>query len=139
MLRCAIFLTAIVLLSSCANPPHEEFKAAEYMVGKAYSLQAPEFAPVEYQAAQTALTDAYVSMEEADYGDARDSIEFALNHARRAVVLSKELQTKRIKDEEQRALEEKQARQAAFEKALSYTPSYFSPDYTADVRISSKW
>jgi nucleoid-associated protein YgaU len=118
MLRCAVFLTTIILLSSCAKPPHEEFKAAEYMVGKAYAMQASEFAPAEYQAASTALTDAEKAMEATDYGDARDSIEFALKHARRAVVLAEELQAKRAKDEAQRALEEEQARQAAFAKAL---------------------
>ena len=119
MLRCAIFLTTIILLSSCAKPPHEEFRAAEYMVGKAYAMQASEFAPTEYQAARTALTDAHRAMEETDYGDARDSIEFALKHARRAVVLSKELQAKRDEDEAQRALLEEQARQAAAAKALA--------------------
>ncbi len=119
MLRCAIFLTTIILLSSCAKPPHEEFKAAEYMVGKAYAMQASEFAPAEYQAARTALTDAHRAMGTADYGDARDSLEFALTHARRAVVLSGELQAKRIKDEAQRTLEEEQARQAAAVKALA--------------------
>ena len=119
MLRCAIFLTAVIFLCSCAKPPHEEFRAAEYMVGKAYALQASEFAPAEYQAARTALTDAHRSMEETDYSDARDSIEFALKHARRAVVLSKELQAKRDEDEAQRALLEEQARQAAAAKTLA--------------------
>ncbi len=118
MLRCAIFLITIILLSSCAKPPKEEFKAAEYMVGKAYAMQASEFAPTEYQAARTALTDASKAMQETDYSDARDSIEFALKHARRAVVLTEELQAKLAKDEAKRALEEEQAYQVAFAKAL---------------------
>ncbi len=117
MLRSLIFITIAVLLSSCAKPPHAELDAAEYMVGRAYSMQAMEFAPTEYQAAKTALADARKSMQEKDYGDANDSLEFSLKHARRAVVLTQENQAKRAEEEAQRALEEEETRQAALAKA----------------------
>lgn len=116
MLRSLIYITIAVLLSSCAKPPHAELDAAEYMVGRAFAMQAMEFAPTEYQAAKTALTDARKSMQEADYSDASDSLEFSLKHARRAVVLTEEGKAKRAEKEAQRALEEERARQAALAK-----------------------
>ncbi len=117
MLRSLIVITIAVLLSSCAKPPHTELDAAEYMVGRAYAMQAKEFAPTEFQAAKTALSDARKSMQDKDYGDARDSLEFALRHARRAVVLTKENQTKRAEEEAQILLQEEKARQVALANA----------------------
>jgi len=117
MLRSLIFITIAVLLSSCAKPPHAELDAAEYMVGRAFAMQAMEFAPTEYQAAKTALTDARKSMQKTDYGDALDSLEFSLKHARRAVVLTEEAKAKRAEEESLRAIEEEQARQVALAKA----------------------
>jgi len=117
MLRSLIVITIAVLLSSCAKPPHAELDAAEYMVGRAYAMQAMEFAPTEFQAAKTALSDARKSMQEKDYGDARDSLEFSLKHARRAVVLTKENQAKRAAEEAQIILQEEKARQVALANA----------------------
>jgi len=117
MLRSLIFIIIAVLLSSCAKPPRAELDAAEYMVGKAYAMQALEFAPTEFQAAKSALTDARKSMQDKDYGAARDSLEFSLKHARRAAVLTKEHQAKRAEAEAQRALEEEKIRESALAKA----------------------
>ena len=116
MLRCLFFLIVAAFLSSCAKPPHQELEAAEYMVGRAYAMQAMEFAPTEYQSAKTALADARKSIQEAEYSEARDSLEFSLKHARRAAVLTKEIQAKRAKEETQRVLEEEKARQIAISK-----------------------
>jgi hypothetical protein len=77
MLRCLFFIITALLLNSCAKPPLQELDAAEYMVGRAYAKQASEFAPAEYQAARSALNDARESMQDKDYGDARDSLDFA--------------------------------------------------------------
>ena len=84
----------------------------EYMVGRAYAMQATEFAPTEYQAALTALTDARKAMGEADYSDARDSLEFALKHARRAFEISREGLAIRAEQETQRAKAEQEALEA---------------------------
>lgn len=108
MLRYLIFLTIVVLLTSCTKPPHLELDAAEYMVGRAYANQAEEFAPTEYQSAKTALADARKAMQETDYGKAQDSLEFSLKHARRAIILAEEAQAKRIKEELLRAKEEEE-------------------------------
>jgi nucleoid-associated protein YgaU len=112
MLRYLIFLTTIILLSSCAKHPHQELSAAENMVGRAYAMQAAEFAPTEYQAARNALTNAHQDIEAANYSDARNSLEFSLKHARRAVALTEERQAKRIEEEAQRALKEEKTLQA---------------------------
>ena len=122
MLRCLFFIITALLLCSCAKPPLQELDAAEYMVGRAYAKQATEFAPAEYQAARTALNDARAAMQDSDYGDARDSLDFSLQHARRAVVLAEEAQDRRLKEEEQVRIEE-QARLKALEGQEQKAPA----------------
>ena len=117
MLRCLITLALVASLVACAKPPHQELDAAEYMVKRARELQAMDFAPVEYQAAHTALSDAHRAMDRADYGDARDSVEYALQHARRAVSLAEEGKARLEREEAEKAILAKQARQAEREKA----------------------
>lgn len=119
MLRLLLLLIVTSLLSSCAKPPYQEMDAAEYLVEQAYAMEAMEFAPTEYTAARTALNDARQAMDDKDYGDAGDSIEFALKHARRALILTEEGKARRAA-EEARRIREEEARQAemAKEKAL---------------------
>ena len=90
MLRCLTLLVITALVSACAKAPYQEMDAAEHMVTRAGSMQALEYAPAEDQAAHTALNDARRAMQVSDYASARDSIEFALQHARRAAVLAEE-------------------------------------------------
>ena len=117
MLRCLITLALVASLVSCAKPPHQELDAAEFMVNRARELQAMDFAPVEYQAARTALSDAHRAMDKADYGDARDSVEYALQHARRAVSLAEEGKARLERKEAEQAILAEQARQAERKKA----------------------
>jgi len=121
MLRCLFFIITALLLSSCAKPPLQELDAAEYMVGRAYAKQAAEFAPAEYQAARTALNDARAAIQDSDYGDARDSLDFSLQHARRAVALSEEGQARRLKEEKDQARIE-EARLKAIEERKQKAP-----------------
>ena len=123
MLRHLIILTVLVLLSACAKPPHQELDAAQYMVSKAYAMQALEFAPAEYQAAHTALSDARRAMDKSDFSAARDSLDYALQHARRAITLSAEGQAKRTAEAAQKALEDAQVRQADQQKVQTEPPS----------------
>jgi nucleoid-associated protein YgaU len=116
MLRCLFFIITALLLNSCAKPPLQELDAAEYMVGRAYAKQAAEFAPAEYQAARTALNDARTAMQDSDYCDARDSLVFYLQHARRAVVLAEEAQARRLKEEKEQVRIEEDARLKALEE-----------------------
>jgi hypothetical protein len=117
ILRCLITFALVASLVSCAKPPHQELDAAEYMVKKARELQAMDFAPVEYQAAHTALSDAHGAMDKADYGDARDSVEYALRHARRAVSLAEEGKAKLEREQTEKAILAEQAQQAERKKA----------------------
>ena len=117
MLRCLITLALVAALVSCAKPPHQELDAAEFMVNRARELQAMDFAPVEYQAARTALSDAHRAMDKADYGDARDSVEYALQHARRAFSLAEEGKARLEREESEQAILAEQARQAERKKA----------------------
>jgi hypothetical protein len=116
MLRCLFFLCIAALLSSCAKPPLLELDAAEYMLNRAREKQAMEFAQSEYLAAHSALADARRAIEKSDYKGARDTLDFALLHARRAAVLSEERQARRALEEaaqKRRAQEEEKARQEA--------------------------
>ena len=117
MLRCLIILALVASLVSCAKPPHQELDTAEYMVKRARELQAMDFAPVEYKAARTALSDARMAMDKADYADARDSVEYALQHARRAVSLAEEGKARLEQEEAEQAILAEQARQAERKKA----------------------
>ncbi|MGD9019491.1 MAG: DUF4398 domain-containing protein [Desulfuromonadales bacterium] len=121
MWRCLLILALVAALVSCARPPHQEMDAAEYMVKRAQELQAMDFAPVEYQAAHTALNDAHRAMDKAEYGDARDSLEYALLHARRAVALAEEGRARSEQEEAERIILEEQARQAEEREAPTLT------------------
>ena len=113
MWRNLTIIAFLALLCSCAKPPYQELDAAEYTLRRAHRLQALEYAPTEYQAAHTALNDARRAMEQADYGEARDSLEFSLLHARRAVILAKEGRARRAEEARRAAEAEEQARLAA--------------------------
>ena len=65
-------------------------------------MQAMEFAPTEYTAARTALNDARQAMQDKDYGDAEDSIEFALKHTQRAIARTEEGKAKQTAEEAKR-------------------------------------
>lgn len=121
MLRGFFTFAFVVLLVSCAKPPHQEMDAAEDMVKRASKLQPMQFAPVEYQAAQTALSNARRAMDNADYGDARDAIESALLHARRAVALAEEGRARLEQEEAEKAALAERARQVEQIKAQTIT------------------
>lgn len=113
MSRSLTILLTVVLLCSCAKPPHQELNAVEYLVAKAGSMNALEYAPSEYKASHTALSAAHRAMEKSDYEDARESLELALQHARRAVALAEEGHARRVAEEAaERARAEEQARLA---------------------------
>jgi nucleoid-associated protein YgaU len=109
MLRCLLLFAILIFSYSCTKPPYMEMDEAEYMVNRAQEKQALEFAPSEYNAAQTALIDARKAMGQADYTAARESLEFALKHAHRAVELAEEGQIRQAAEEaaERRRVEEK--------------------------------
>ena len=121
MLRCLFTLALVIALGSCVKPPYQEMDSAEFMVNRARQLQAVDFAPVEYQAAQTALGDARRAMDKADYGDARDALEYALLQARRAVALAEEGRARLEQEEAEKAALAERARQVEQIKAQAIT------------------
>jgi nucleoid-associated protein YgaU len=133
MFRRLFLFTVGVLLCSCAKPPLTHpplirMEAAEYMVSRAREKQAQEFAPSEYQAAQSALTDAHSAMEINDYNKAAESLNFALTHARRAVKLAEEGQARRVEEEAKQIREAERARQAAQVKVKEMEPPPQKPE-----------
>lgn len=89
-LRWTVLIIGLLLTAGCAKPPYQELDAAEFMLARARALQAPAYAPTEFQAAYDALQDARDAMQNYQYGDAEDSLAFALQHARRAITLTQE-------------------------------------------------
>lgn len=115
MRHCFILLVAAALLGGCAKPPYQELDAVEYMVNYARALQAPDYAPTEFGAAEEALNDARASIKETNYKAARASLRFSMQHARRAAVITEELKTKQ-EEAARLAREAEAARQAEAQK-----------------------
>ncbi|MEJ2470420.1 MAG: LysM peptidoglycan-binding domain-containing protein [Desulfuromonadales bacterium] len=109
MLRFFLYGCLILLVSACAKPPYRELSAAEQVVKRAHRLHALEFAPTEYQAAHSALQDARMAINATEYDKARDSLDFAVLHANRAIALSQDGQARQAAEEEARRIAEAEA------------------------------
>lgn len=106
-----ILLTILFLvLAACAKPPQFELETTEHVLGQARQLGAEQYAPTEYLAAQSALQDGQAQMAENKFRAARETLALALEHARRAVVVTQETRAKetaelaRLKAEAEEAL-----------------------------------
>jgi nucleoid-associated protein YgaU len=114
----------LALLLACAKPTPQELDAAEYLVVRAYNHQAFAYAPEDYQAALAALEDGRRLMTEHEYRAARESLDYARQHALRAYSLTdiakaREAEEARRKAEEEARLKaEEEARRAAEEARL---------------------
>jgi nucleoid-associated protein YgaU len=117
MLRNLALITLLLALVACAKPPLQELAAAEQLLSRARSLQAQEWAPSEFQAAEKALDDARQATDATDYSDARESLEYAFKHARRATVIAEEELARQRAEEQARRAAEKLAREAALARA----------------------
>jgi nucleoid-associated protein YgaU len=97
--------------------------AAEYTMSRAQAMQAMEFAPAEYQSAQTAMADARKAMQETNYSDARESLEFALKHANRAIFLTNDSKLRLAEEEARRIREEEKTSPVILEKSPVVEPA----------------
>ena len=108
-LRLVFYLCILLVLSGCAKPPKFELDTTEQVIEQARALDAEEYAPTEFQAAGDALLDGRALMKQGEYKSARNTLTLALEHARRAVIVTQELRAKE-------AAEQLAKRQAAAEK-----------------------
>ena len=106
-LYCIVCASLLVGLTACAKPPQQKLDAAEYMLDRARASQAATYAPTEYQSAHEALQSAHEAINDREYGKAEDSLDYSLQHSRRAIEQTEETKA-RIKAEEM-ALRKKQA------------------------------
>lgn len=116
-LRLIFSLFILLVLTGCVKPPKFELDTTEQVIEQARALDAKEYAPTEFQAAGDALLDGRSLMKQGKYKAARSTLTLALEHARRAVIVTQELRAKEAADrlaKRQAAAEE--IRQAA-EKA----------------------
>jgi LysM repeat protein len=110
-----IAFCSFLSLVGCAKPPQQQLEAAEYMVAKAYAADAETYAAAEYQAANAALQAGQAAIESRSYSSAEESLEFALQHARRAISLTIDTKEKLAAEQEaQRRIEAERA--AAMER-----------------------
>ena len=110
-----IVFCSFLSLVGCAKPPQQQLEAAEYMVAKAYAAEAEVYAAAEYQAANAALLAGQIAIENRKYSSAEESLEFALQHARRAISLTIDTKEKLAAEQEiQRKIEAE--RTAAMER-----------------------
>ncbi|HKL25793.1 MAG TPA: LysM peptidoglycan-binding domain-containing protein [Desulfuromonadales bacterium] len=119
ILRWAFLIFILLALIACAKPPLFEKKTAEHVIAQAKALDAQQYAPTEYQAALEAFRDGQALMDQGNYRAAGDALEFALEHARRAVSVTNETRAREVAEAAERArrraAEEARARQAAEE------------------------
>ncbi len=109
-----IFLIILLLaLGACAKPPQFELETAEHVLGQAHLLNAEHYAPTEYQAAKDALADGQTLMASKKFKSAQETLDLALEHARRAFVVTQEAHTKEAEELAQRKAAAEEARQAA--------------------------
>ena len=95
-----ILLTIILFsVAACAKPPHFELETAEQVIEQARSIEAAEYAPTEFRAASEAFEDGKAMMQKKEYGSARETLTLALEHARRAVVVTQEARARETADE----------------------------------------
>ena len=117
LIRWLIILGIPALLAACAKPPRQELHATEYLVVRAHSNQARNYAPEEYQAALSALEDGRLLIAGRDYKAARASLAFARQHALRAYSLTEVAKARAAAEEEIRRAAEEEARIRAEEEA----------------------
>lgn len=99
ILRWILLTIVLFSMTACAKPPQFELDTAEQVVEQARSLEAAEYAPTEFQAASEALEDGRALMRKGEYRSARVTLRFALEHARRAVLVTQEARARQAADE----------------------------------------
>ena len=109
-LSIALILLALI---SCAKPPLHERETTAQLIAQARAREAESYAPPEDQAADAALRDGQRLMDRGEYGEARDAFNLAMEHARRAVVVTQEGRAKEAADERAKRQAAEEARQAA--------------------------
>ncbi|APG23839.1 MAG: DUF4398 domain-containing protein [Syntrophotalea acetylenica] len=96
MPRLIIFLLALLFLTGgCVAPPLQELQSARSALEEALAAEAPVLAPNAYQAAQDALRDGEVLVQDKKYKLAREILPFAEAHARRAILQAQREQADR--------------------------------------------
>jgi nucleoid-associated protein YgaU len=111
--RGALLTFLLLALTACAKPPQFELEMTEQVIDQANALHAEMYAATELQAANEALRDGRVQMKHGAYGKARNTLELALEHARRAVLVTQEAHAKEVAEELAKREAAEQARQAA--------------------------
>lgn len=114
-IRWILLAILFMVLAACAKPPQFEMETTEHVLGRAHQLGAEHYAPTEYLAALDALQDGQAQMAENKFRAARETLALALEHARRAVVVTEEARARETAEIARLKAEAEEARQAAEE------------------------
>ncbi len=98
--RLLLIIALIILVSACAKPPVESLDDARSSVARAYAVGAAQYAPGEFQLANSALQAAELQVEKREYSKAVRTLELAQRYSREALSLT-------IERKEQQAAEQK--------------------------------
>lgn len=83
-----LFIIAVVVLSACAKPPVAELEDAKDVVSRAYAAGAVQFAPGEYQLANSALQAAELQVKKHEYNKASRTLALAQRYADEALQIT---------------------------------------------------
>ncbi len=89
-MRKYVVILLVSLLAGCASMPSQELQSARSAVAQAYAVDAPRFAPQEYESAKAALSDAERYVHYGEYDEARSILPLAEGHALRAYTKARE-------------------------------------------------
>jgi nucleoid-associated protein YgaU len=114
-IRWLIICGVLLLLTACAKPPRQALDATEYLVARAYSYQAANYASEEYQAAFAAFEEGRRLIAKRDYRSAEAALALSRQHALRAYSLTEIAKAREVAEAEIRRAAEEEARVRAEE------------------------
>ncbi|MCK5913674.1 MAG: DUF4398 domain-containing protein [Desulfuromusa sp.] len=113
MFKRLLLIVAIIILSSgCAKPPVADLESTREIAARAYAAGATQFAPGEYQLANSALQAAELQVKNKEYRKASRTLDLAQRYSKEALRLT-------IERKEQRAAEQKKIAAEKQQKELA--------------------
>jgi len=142
MYKRLLLIIAVVLFSACAKPPTAELQDARSLVNKAYAAGAVQFAPGQYQLANSALQAAELQVESREYDKAFRTLALAQRYADEALQVTVEekqkLEAARAKAAEKKRLAELKKQQKIKEKQEQKKQQELKKRLAADKKKKSQ-
>ncbi len=108
--RLLLIVALVFLVSGCAKRPVQDLENTRNSVSAAYAAGAAQYAPGEFQLANSALQAAELQVEKGRYREAVRTLELAQRYSTEALRLTREAKQRQAAEEKKRA-EEKRLRE----------------------------